>query len=256
MRYMAVITLPASHFVGTAVPETAAPPYNALSEARRLLRCVRAATLATLQPGSGFPLATLTAIATDFDGTPILLMSQLSTHTRHLQADGRCSLLLAQGGKGDPLAHPRLSLVGTAVKITEPSHRQQLRVRFLNRNPKAALYADFGDFSFWRVELQQAHLNGGFGKAAEFAGGALVCPVPEGLAEAEAGLVDRLNTAGTATLKARVIAGGGAAQSWRASGADALGIDLAAGEALFRLDFDDACADMAAMGRQMALICR
>lgn len=143
--------------------------YDALAEARRLLRTIRAASLATLSPG-GEPLATLTTIAADADGAPILLVSQLSAHTRNLDADGRCSILLAETGKGDPLAHPRLTAQGIAARADEPELRARLRARFLAQNPKAALYADFGDFSFWRVEVSRVFLNGGFGKAAEFLG--------------------------------------------------------------------------------------
>ena len=174
------------------MPEPAGNTFDGLALARRLLRSIRAVTLATLAPADGFPLATLTTMATDLNGAPILLLSQLSTHTRNLDADPRCSLLLAQGGKGDPLAHPRLSLVGRAVKAVELGQRAGLRSRFLNRNPKAALYADFGDFSFWRMELKEAHLNGGFGKAAGYQGLELLSAVVPGLAEVEAGLLERL----------------------------------------------------------------
>ena len=40
-----------------------------------------------------------------------------------------------------------------------------LRERWLARHPKAALYIDFGDFNFYRLALERAFLNGGFGKA-------------------------------------------------------------------------------------------
>ena len=145
------------------------PGYDALGEARRLLRAAHAATLATLLPG-GFPMATLTTVASDDDGALILLASQLSTHTRNLDADGRCSLLLADIGKGDPLAHPRLTVQGVAARVADPAVRTRVRARFLAHNPKAALYADFGDFSFWLVAVERVYLNGGFGKAAEFDG--------------------------------------------------------------------------------------
>ena len=46
---------------------------------------------------------------------------------------------------------------------------QELRVRrrFLARHPKSELYAGFGDFSFWRLNVVSAHLNGGFARAAD-----------------------------------------------------------------------------------------
>ncbi len=46
------------------------------------------------------------------DGSPVILISRLSTHTANLEADGRASVLLAATGKGDPLAHPRLTVLG------------------------------------------------------------------------------------------------------------------------------------------------
>ncbi|MGE5387419.1 MAG: pyridoxamine 5'-phosphate oxidase, partial [Hyphomicrobiales bacterium] len=49
------------------------PDFHPVAESKRLLRSIRTATLATLT-GAGAPFATLTAIATDYDGAPILLL--------------------------------------------------------------------------------------------------------------------------------------------------------------------------------------
>ena len=76
-------------------------------------QCICREVLA-LEP-DGTPFASLVTIATDADGTPLMLLSRLSAHTRNLLADPRCSLLFSQGGKGDPLAHPRLTVVGRPV---------------------------------------------------------------------------------------------------------------------------------------------
>ena len=69
-------------------------------------------------------------------------------------------------GKGDPLAHPRITLVCRAAKL-EPGTPERISAerRYLNRNPKAKLYVGLGDFSFFRLEVERASLNGGFGKA-------------------------------------------------------------------------------------------
>ena len=42
-----------------------------------LLRTIRAGALATLDRGGGFPFASLVTVATDLDGSPLLLMSRL-----------------------------------------------------------------------------------------------------------------------------------------------------------------------------------
>jgi len=62
--------------------------------ARRLLGESRFGALAVLEPGTGHPLASRTAVAPDVDGAPLMLMSGLAAHTAALAADPRCSLLL------------------------------------------------------------------------------------------------------------------------------------------------------------------
>ena len=52
-----------------------------------------------------------------------------------------------------------------------------MRRRYLARQPKAALYADFGDFAFWRLEVLRASLNGGFGRAFELMAGDVLSEV-------------------------------------------------------------------------------
>jgi heme iron utilization protein len=226
-----------------AIDKEAAPPrdprqdpsFDPVGESRRLLRSIRAATLATLTE-SGSPFATLTTLATDHDGTPILLLSRLAHHTGNLERDGRCSLLLAQGGRGDPLAHPRLTLVARAARTQSPT----ARARFLARNPKAQLYADFPDFSFWRAEIEAVHLNGGFARAADFGPEALLTDVSaaSGLIEAEADILAHMNAdhADALALYAEKLAGAGPG-AWRASGIDPEGLDLVAGDAAARVMF-------------------
>src|SRR5207248_5127812 len=100
--------------------------------------------------------------------SPLILVSRLSTHTANIEVDGRASLLLAQTGKGDPLAHPRLTALGRFVQVArDGADDARVRRRFLARHPKSELYAGFGDFSFWRMDAVSAHLNGGFARAAD-----------------------------------------------------------------------------------------
>ena len=223
------------------MPPPEAPPYDGLADAKRLLRTVRAGTLATLQPG-GSPFASLVTVATLVDGRPVLLLSALSAHTQHLSADERCSLLLAQGGKGDPLAHTRLTLTGRAERL-EGDARDVARQRFLSRQPKASLYVDFPDFSLWRVTPDDAHLNGGFARAARLAGAELLAD-PGALAGIERGAVEHMNAdhREALALYGEVLAGAGAG-AWTASGLDPEGIDLICGDRVARVLFDAPLAD-------------
>src|SRR5262245_40531573 len=90
---------------------------EALAAARGLLAGARHAALASLEPPGGHPLATRVALASLADGTPFILVSGLSPHSAALQTDPRCSLLVGEVGKGDPLAHPRLTLKCRAEEL-------------------------------------------------------------------------------------------------------------------------------------------
>lgn len=213
-----------------------APEFDAVGTAKDLLRSVRAGALATLDRENGFPFATLVTVATDHDGSPLLLTSRLSAHTQNLDRDPRASLLLAQGGKGDPLAHPRLTVVGRAAR----SEAEPVRRRFLARHPKAQLYAGFGDFSFWRLEIAGGHLNGGFARARALAAEELRTDLAgaDELIAAEESAVAHLNADHREALALYATRLAGAPKGdWRATGLDPEGIDLAAGDRAVRVPF-------------------
>jgi putative heme iron utilization protein len=210
--------------------------YDAPAEAKRLLRSIRAGALASLAE-SGHPYASLVNVATDFDGSPLLLLSRLAAHTVNLERDWRCSLLLSQSGKGDPLAHPRLTIIGRAERMQD----EHVRGRFLRRHPKSELYAGFADFSFWRVGVERAHLNGGFARAADFPGDAVLTALDraEALLAAEEGAIAHMNEdhrEALALYATKLL--GEADGPWRATGIDPEGMDLAAGDRTARLAFD------------------
>ena len=134
--------------------------------ARKLLQEARFAALAVLEPQTGFPLASRIAFGLDGAGCPVFLASGLSFHSKALLVDGRASIMVGEPGKGDPLAHPRMTLIGRISCIDRGSPRcDALRQPWLKQHPKSALYIDFGDFHFFAMQVERANLNGGFGKA-------------------------------------------------------------------------------------------
>ncbi|MFK8033076.1 MAG: HugZ family protein [Hyphomicrobiales bacterium] len=133
---------------------------------RSILNDAKFGALATLEPETDFPLTSRIAFGLDGNGLPISLMSTLAFHTKALLQNPQCSILLGEPGKGDPLAHPRISLQASASQVLrELDEHVVLRAHYLKQHPKAALYIDFGDFFFFRFHIQKAYLNGGFGKA-------------------------------------------------------------------------------------------
>ncbi|MBB4291105.1 hypothetical protein GGE16_003164 [Rhizobium leguminosarum] len=215
--------------------------------ARVLLRSARHAAIAVLDPETGFPFASRVLVATDIDGTPVILVSKLSAHTRALARDPRASLLAGEPGKGDPLAHPRL----TTQCLAEPVERgnafyERIRTRFLARHTKAQLYIDFPDFLFFRLKPEQASLNGGFGRAYQLDGHDLIIQsaaneeIAAGAAEAVRDLVERHPDVAE-MLATRLNAPKSA--SWRICGIDSSGFDLISGDFLLRYEFETLAGD-------------
>jgi hypothetical protein len=238
---------------GETRPEPGIPPardprqpadFDPVALGRTLLRTIRAGALGTLDRASGAPFVSLANVATDLDGVPLILISGLAAHTGNLGADPRCSLLLAGGGKGDPLAHPRLTLQCRAMRAEDPVVRR----RFLARQPKAKLYAELPDFTFFRLVPETMHLNGGFARAFDGDAGLILSPLADraAFAELEAGAVAHLNAdhADALALYATRLCGMPAG-AWRASGLDPHGLDLVAGDRVARLDFPDRLDDPA-----------
>jgi putative heme iron utilization protein len=225
------------------LPETAAPPadFDPKALGKSLLRAIRAGTLATLDRNTGHPFASLVNVATDADGSPVILVSRLSTHTANIEVDGRASILLAQTGKGDPLAHPRLTVLGRLKQLArQDADEARVRGRFLARHPKSELYAGFGDFAFWRMEIASAHLNGGFARAADLTADDVRTDLSDAgdLVAAEADALAHMNAdhAEACRVYATKLLGEPDGQ-WRMTGIDPDGADLALNERTARLAF-------------------
>ena len=227
--------------------------------ARTLLREARSGALATLSVESGAPSASRVLVCVDHDGTPVLLMSGLSSHTAALEADPRTSLMIGEPGRGDPLAHARLSLHGKAVKVVDSEARARLRARCLQRHPKSKLYVDLPDFSFWRLEPIGASYIAGFGRAHALTLNDLVTPsaVDAPLANSEAGAVEHMNDdhADAILLYATSLLGEEAGD-WALAGIDASGLDLRHGDRLRRLWFDQPLEKAEDMRPQLVILAK
>ncbi len=137
------------------------PAEEVAPTARRIMRLADKVALATISPIQGGPFLSLTGVATLMDVTPVLLMSELSRHSQNLREDDRASLLFdGTGDHANPLTEDRVSVNGRIVRSNNPD----ARARFMARHPKA-FYADFADFSFYEMEIEDAHFVGGFGTA-------------------------------------------------------------------------------------------
>lgn len=214
------------------------------AEARKLIREAIKGSLATLDSPTGAPYASLITLATDSAGAPIFLISTLARHTRNLAHDSRAAILIDATGGGagngeDPLQGARITVTGRAERTQDDAVRR----RFLARQAQAGFYADFPDFSFWRLAVEGAHFVGGFGRIVDLAPEDLLIPLAgaEAVVAAEDGIVAHMNEdhADALALYAQAF-GGDAARgdaSWRMTGVDPEGCDLLQGSAALRIPF-------------------
>jgi hypothetical protein len=133
---------------------------SATAEVRGLIASARMATLASLMEGTGDPYASLVNVASH-EGAPVMLLSRLAWHTRNISRDSRACLLIAAALPGpDALAAPRVSLIGHV----RADNDERLRETYLTLHPHSRSYADFADFTYFRLNVETAHYVAGFGQ--------------------------------------------------------------------------------------------
>lgn len=208
--------------------------------ARTLLRGARFGAIAVLEPGTGHPSVSRVLLGTDIDGVPVMLASTLAMHSRAVLTDPRCSILVGEPGKGDPLAWPRLSVFADAERVKPDTESHScIRSRFLRRHPRAGLYVDFADFSFYRLVPKSASLNGGFGRAYNILADDLriQSPAIRDVASQELQLLSDLSAIreGVADLIVKRFFNE-KSENWAIVSLDAAGLDLARKQQLLRFE--------------------
>jgi putative heme iron utilization protein len=225
-------------------------PGSTAFEARKLLRAARAGTLASVVDG-GQPFASLVTPASAPDLSLLLLLSNLSEHTRHLRAEPRCSILVCGPAEGaNPQTAPRVTVTGIAEVADDPV----LRARYLAVHPYASLYADFGDFHLWRMRPMGALFVGGFARAMRLRHAELA-PDPAAVAAivaSEAGIISHCNSDHPDALAAIA----GEAGDWRMVTADVDGADLAEGERVLRVHWSTPVTDAGGVRTELVRMTR
>jgi putative heme iron utilization protein len=208
--------------------------------ARRLLRAARVGTLATAHDGQ--PFASLVTPATAPDGAPLMFLSRLSEHTRHLEANPRCALIvIGVPVEANPQTAPRVTVTGVAAR----SGDALLKVRWLAHHPYAALYAEFSDFGLWQLSVERALYVGGFAQAHRLRADEII-PSPAAvtaIAEAECSMVAHVNEHHRTAIDAIARCHGGEGTGWRIVTVDTDGCDLALDQVAIRVPWSESVTD-------------
>lgn len=216
---------------------------------RSLLGRSRQGALATLMTESGDPYCSLVNVASLPDGSPILLISRLALHTKNILNDPRVSLMLDERAPGDPLEGARIMLAGTAEE-TQGGDAELARRRYLAAHPSAEEFADFRDFSFFKIVPKGVHLVAGFGRIVDLEPRDFLTDLSgaEALIEAESDIIAHMNAdhADTMNLYATKLLAADAG-TWRCTGCDPEGLDMQDDARTLRLDFPQRIVTPAAL---------
>ena len=148
-------------------------------------------TVSRKQPG--FPFGSLMPYALESQGRPVFLISTMAMHTQNLQADPRASLFVTEpDASGDPLGSSRVTLIGSVIQIREPE-LGPARTVYLTGYPDSKYWADYDDFSFYRMDVLDVYYVGGFGVMGWVAASEYSQAQPDPLVESKNSIIRHMN---------------------------------------------------------------
>jgi len=110
----------------------------------------------------GYPNGSVVAFAPDEDGNPLFVFSGMSSHTQDVLKDPRCSLTVASKQfKG--AADGRVNLMGKTTLLSQ-DEKEAAKATYLKKHP-GAFWIEFGDFNFFKMEIEKVNFVGGFARA-------------------------------------------------------------------------------------------
>ena len=196
--------------------------------ARTLVARISTGTLCTLAlDPEGYPYGSFVTVAFD-SGNPIFLISALAEHTRNLERDSRASLLVAEGGAADPLANGRVTLLGLCRRVE--GEGGSARTAFFAAHPNSSYYADFSDFSFWKLKVDHVRYIGGYGRMSWISKADWEAAEPDPLSASAAGMIAHMNAdhADAMVLYCKAFSRATELTSASMTGVDRYGFDMSA----------------------------
>jgi len=133
---------------------------------QQLLHGRMIAALGTLHQGA--PFVSMVPYAVERDGSFILHVSQLASHTRDMLDHPDVSLLITESEASAkmPQALARVTVQGRAQMLERDSQRHiDAQEIYLSRFPDAASLFEFSDFNIFIIKPVSVRLIAGFGQA-------------------------------------------------------------------------------------------
>jgi len=175
-----------------------APPPPEPSHAERCRTLVAGSSRGALSTiaadPAGYPYGSVASYGLDERGSPLFFVSLMAEHTQNAIRDPRASLLVTEPVPegSDPLASGRVTLLGTLSPVADDD-RQAVRDRYLAANPTSAYYIDFGDFTFYRLDVESIRYVGGYGRMSWVDAARYADAEADPLVDVAAGIIEHMN---------------------------------------------------------------
>ena len=217
------------------------------------------------------PFCSFIMTAFDYDGTPLLLLSELSEHTNNLKDNNIASLMFYEEIKNesffptfnykkirfrcsyeDPMSRPRLTLLGKLELSSSINHKN----RFINRHPASKLYANFADMKMYKFNIIKGHLTGGFAMVKWFEKDDLMYKNTNGFEKDELGVMQHMNEEHqiSINLYANKLLNEEKKSNWSITGIDPEGFDIRNGKNLNRLNFQKSLKNSKQLRKEFVLL--
>lgn len=204
----------------------------------------------------GFPFGSAVPYCLNEAGWPLILLSRIAQHTKNLQADPRCSLLVAERGADDVQATGRLTLLAEAVLVTDEAAVMAAAERYYRYFPESSDYHRVQDFDFWRLQPVRWRYIGGFGAIHWLDHVALANPFA-GLQGGERGMLEHMNQDHAAAIAHYVQQAALPATAEACMvGIDSEGFHLRIGHAIHWLAFPHSCTSPGAVRQALVAMAR
>ena len=128
-----------------------------------------------------YPSGSVVGFTVDEIGRPLFVFSGMSTHTQDILTNPHCSLTVAaKDFKG--AADGRVNLLGTCTLIKTKEEQDRAKELYLQKHP-GAFWVDFGDFNWFRMEVEHCRFVGGFARAGTVTADQYRTAVPDPIAQ-------------------------------------------------------------------------
>ena len=208
------------------------------------------------------PYVTFLMVAFDYDCSPLVLLSNLSEHTKNINENNTISLMFYEEIKNkelfqqfpkryypnpkiyyeDPMSRPRITVVGKLKKTKNSNHKK----RFLLRHPASNLYANFSDMNIYKLHIQGGHLTGGFAQVNWFKKNELTIKNFKNFASDEEKIIAHMNDHHQESINLfskNLVLGKHRKGDWKITGIDPEGFDIRLKDSLRRYYFEKKIKD-------------